>query len=157
QRTNAVGLGERKAETGRAAPIVTDHGGVAQVKLPQQARQVRDVAIEGVGLLADGLLGQPEADHVRNDYAPAGRSQRLDGSTVQKAPGRIAVQENDRVAFALIDVVHAPTVDALEFRLVWPLLMREGLRCCRSIHFFSPYPKRITAWPFRPGSLTNAP
>ena len=31
------------------------------------------------------------------------------------------------------------------------------LRSSRCIHSFSPYPKKITAWPLRPGSLTTAP
>ena len=38
-----------------------------------------------------------------------------------------------------------------------PLLMREPLRSSRCLHSFSPYPKKIAAWPLRPGSLTTAP
>ena len=44
--------GECKAETGRAAPIVTDQGRVADVELPQQAREICD-------LFADGFLDRP--------------------------------------------------------------------------------------------------
>src|ERR1700756_4613360 len=136
---------------------MTDHGGVAHIALSQEAGQIGDVSIERVGLLADRLLGQPETDHVRNDHAPACRGQRLDEFPVQKAPGGVAVQENDRIAGALVDVMHAPAVDLLEFRIVRPLLMREPLRSFRRLHPFPPYPKKITAWPLRPGSLTTGP
>src|ERR1700739_2773864 len=49
---------------------------------------------------------------------------------------RIAVKENYRIAGALVDVVHAPAVDALEFRLVRPFLVRGPLRLSRCIHSF---------------------
>src|ERR1700751_1047624 len=127
------------------------------IELSQEAGQIGDVSVERVGLLADRLLGQPEADHVRNDHAPARRGQRLDEFPVQKSPSRVAVQENHWVAGPLVDVVHAPAIDALEFRLVRPLLMREPLRCFRRLHPCPPYPKKMTAWPLRPGSLTPGP
>ena len=57
ERTDAVRIGKCKAETSRAAPIVTNHGRVANVELSQQARQVCDVAVETVRLFADRLLG----------------------------------------------------------------------------------------------------
>ena len=34
------------------------------------------------------------------------------------------MKEDQRVAGSLVDVGHAPAVDALEIRLVWPLLVR---------------------------------
>ena len=105
---------------------MADHGCVVQVELPQQARQVRDVAVKSMGLFADGLFGEAEPDHVRNDDAPARGGQRLHEFAVQKSPCRVAVQENHRVAGTLVNVVHAPAVDALKSRLEWPFLVRKA-------------------------------
>jgi hypothetical protein len=112
---------------------------------------------EGVDRFTDGLLGQAETDHVRDDHASARRGQGRHEVSVQKAPCQIAVKKNQRVAGAFVDVVDAPIVDALEIRFVWPLFARRSLRSSRCIHGFSPYAKKITAWPLRPGCLIAAP
>jgi hypothetical protein len=102
---DAVRIGGCKAETGRAAPIVTDHGRVANVELPQQAREICDVAVETVRLFADGFLGQIKADQVRDDHAPACSRQRLYKFPVQESPSGIAVQMNNGIAGSLIEVM----------------------------------------------------
>jgi hypothetical protein len=72
------------------------------------------------------------------------------------------------IAGSLIGVVHAPAVDTLESRLVQPFLIHEipgrlprpcsvRLHCVSPCCRFTPYGKKITAWPLRPGSLTTAP
>src|SRR5260370_11171967 len=71
ERTDAVRVGEGKTETSRAAPIMTDHGRVADVELAQQAREILDVAVETARLVADPLFGEAQADHSREDPAPA--------------------------------------------------------------------------------------
>ena len=53
-----------------------------------------------------------------------------------KVPCRISVEENQRVAGTLVDVVHASAIDAFEFRLVLPLLVREPLHTLR-MHAFA--------------------
>jgi len=90
------------------------HGRVANVELPQQAREICDVAVEAVRPFADGFLEQTKADHVRDDHAPACRRLRLYEFPAQKSPSGVAVQENDGIAGSLIDVMHAPAVDTLE-------------------------------------------
>jgi hypothetical protein len=80
----------------------------------------------------------------------AGSRQRLYEFPIQESPGGIAVQENNGVAGSLIDVVHAPAIDTLKSRLVWPFLMDKvlgphGLPCCIEIHSPSPY-ERLGSW-----------
>src|SRR5277367_4050876 len=106
------------------------------------------MAIESVRLFAHRLLREPEPDHVRNDDAPACPRQRPHEVAVQKPPCRVAVQENHRVAGALVNVVHAPAVDALKSRLEWPFLVRKARR--RSlrltwfgVHGVSPHTARL--------------
>jgi hypothetical protein len=56
------GVSEGKAETVPAAPVMIDRGDVADVELPQQAHQIRDMPIETMRLLANRLLGQAKPD-----------------------------------------------------------------------------------------------
>jgi len=58
------GVGEGKAETVLAAPVMIDRGDVADVELPQQAHPIRDMPIETMRLLANRLLGQAKPDHI---------------------------------------------------------------------------------------------
>jgi hypothetical protein len=123
---------------------VADHGRVPDVELPQQACQICDVAVETVRLLADGFLGQAKPDHVWNNDPPARSRQRLYEFPIQESPGGIAMQENDGIAGTLIDVVHTPAIDALEFRFVWPFVVdkgsrRHGRRCYIELHRSSPW------------------
>ena len=67
-----------------------------QIELADKARQVRDMPIEAVRLLAGRLLGQAEADHVGDNDAVSGLHQRRDDVAIEKTPGRIAVQQQDR-------------------------------------------------------------
>ena len=67
--------------------------------------------IEAVRLLAGRLLGQAEADHVGDDDAVSRVHQRRDDVAVEETPGRIAVQQQDGIAGALIDVMHPPAID----------------------------------------------
>src|SRR6266853_10216 len=66
ERSDAVGIRECKTKTGRATPIVADHGRVPNVELSQQAREICDVAVETVRLFADRFFGQTKPDHVRD-------------------------------------------------------------------------------------------
>src|SRR6266850_2794522 len=144
ERTNAVRIGKCKAETGRAAPIVTNYSRAANVELPEQACQICDVTVEIVRLFADGFLRQAKPDHVWNNHAPTGGRQRLYEFPIQESPGGVAVQENNRIASPFIDVVHTPAVDTLESRFVWPFLVNKGLRqhgrrCYIELHRSSPW------------------
>jgi hypothetical protein len=101
------------------------------------------VAVETVRLFADGFLGLTKADHVREDDAPACSRQRLYEFPIRESPSGITVQENDGIAGSLIDVMHAPAVDALESRFVRPFLAdkgprRHGRRCYIELHRSSP-------------------
>ena len=92
ERSDAIGIRERKTETGRAAPIVANHGRVADIELPQQVGQVCDVAIETMRLLPNRLLRQAKADHVGDNDAPAASRQRFHKFPIQESPSGIAVQ-----------------------------------------------------------------
>jgi len=72
------------------------------------------------------LFGEAKSDHVGHDHAIAGLHERWDDFTLQKPPGRIAVQQNDRIAAAFVDVVHAPAVDARGVWRIRPLLSDRG-------------------------------
>jgi hypothetical protein len=61
-----------------------------------------------------------------HDDAPAGGGQRRDEVAVEEPPGRVAVEQDDRTAGALVDVVHAPAVDPREARSVRPLRLQLG-------------------------------
>jgi hypothetical protein len=67
--------------------------------------------IETMRLLPGRLLGQAEADHIGDDDAVTCVDQRPDNVTVEEAPSWVAVQQQDGVADALIDVMHSPAVD----------------------------------------------
>ena len=128
ERAHPFTIGEGKSETGRAAPVVTNHGRVLNVQLSQQAGQVCDVAVERVCLFADGFLRQAKSDHVGNDDAPPRSHERLDECPVQETPGGIAVQKHDRIARSFIDIMHAPAIYPHESRPVGPLLVHEARR-----------------------------
>jgi len=116
-----------KAETGRPAPVVAHEGDAGEIEAAQQRGESGDVAVETVGILARWLLRQPEADHVRDDDAMPRPGEWADEIAIEEAPGRIAVQQHDRIARAFIDVMHAPTVDAGEARPIRPL-RADGVR-----------------------------
>jgi hypothetical protein len=80
------GVGEGKAETVPAAPVMIDRGDVADVELPQQAHQIRDMPIETMRLLANRLLGQPNPiiSEITN-HAPANSRQRFRKFPVQES------------------------------------------------------------------------
>src|SRR6478672_8996590 len=150
ERTDAVRIGKCKADTGRAAPIVTNYSRVANVELPEQACQVCDVTVEIVRLFADGFLGQAKPDHVWDNDPPAGSRQRLYEFSIQESPGGVAVQENNRVAGSLVEVVHAPAIDTLKSRFVWPFFIDKvhrphELLCCIEHHSSSPY-EWLSSW-----------
>jgi hypothetical protein len=150
ERTDTVGIGESKTETGWAAPIVANDGCVANVELSQQARQICDVAIKAMRLFANRLFGEAKPDHVGDDNPPSRCGQRLYEFPIEEPPGGIAMQENDWVAGSFIDVMHAPAVDALEPRFVRPFLVDKvprlhGLPCYVDLHSFSPG-ERLSSW-----------
>ncbi len=121
QRFYARDIRQREAKPGRAAPIMADQRDAVQIQRTQQSGEVGDMAIEAVRLFAHRLFRQPEADHVGDDDATASRGQRRDEVPIQEAPGRIAVQQHDRIAGALIDIVHPPAIHPCEMRPERPL------------------------------------
>jgi hypothetical protein len=55
----------------RPTPVMTDDGDARQIELTNEADEIGDMAIERMRLLARRLLGKTEADHVRDNDAPA--------------------------------------------------------------------------------------
>jgi hypothetical protein len=134
----------------------------------QQGRQIGDVAIEAMRLFDRGLLREAEPDHIRHDHAMTGCDERRDEIAVEKPPGGISMQQHDGRTAALVDIVHAPAIDAGEARCIGPLsrhLGRQGyhridhcpsmttLECSRSLHEGrTAEPRGSARNPFRSGS-----
>ena len=98
------------ARTEQPAPVLTEQGDAAQVERFDQARQPGDVLRVRVRARIRRLVRAPEADQVGHDHAEAGRLQRADHLPVQVAPGRLAVEQEQRLARAArsgVDVGHA--------------------------------------------------
>src|SRR3954469_6665274 len=106
---DAVGILDREAEADRAAPVLDDERDVLQIELPREARDRLDMAIVGVPLAFGRLVGAAEAEVVRRDAARDARERR-DHLAVEKRPRRLAVQQQDRVTFTLVEVMHAQSV-----------------------------------------------
>ena len=65
-------------------------------------------------VFARGPFGKPEADVVWRDYPMTGVLKTRNEFAVEERPGRIAVQQQHRIAFAFVDIVHAMAVDPHE-------------------------------------------
>ena len=104
-----VGLLDREAEPDRAAPVLDDDGGVAQVELLDEPRDRPGVEVVGVVVEPERLVGAAEAEVVGRDRA-GGRRQLRDDLAVEVRPGRLAVQQQHRRARALVEVVQPEAV-----------------------------------------------
>ena len=111
QRAYSFLVAHRKAQAGWSAPVVAHHCQTTQIELADKAGEVGDMPIETMRLLTGRFLGQAKADHVGDDDAVSRIDQRRDHAAVEEAPGRIAMQQQDGVADALIDIVHSPAID----------------------------------------------
>ncbi len=102
-----LGVLDGQSQADRAAPVVHDDRGVAQVERLEQRRHGVDVAVIGVPLDIDRLIGAPEAGQVGGQAAKAGVADGRDDLAPQKRPGGLAVQEQDRRPVALVEVGQA--------------------------------------------------
>ncbi len=98
---------DRQPQPDRAAPVVDDRGRVADVEFLQQGRDQFDVAVVGVPTEIGGLVGATEAGVVGGDAAVTGVAHRRDHLAPEERPGRLAVEEDDRLALALVEVGQA--------------------------------------------------
>ena len=57
---------------------MTDQSEALKIKTPRQCGEIGDVTIQTMCLLASGLFGEPESNHVWDDHAVASVHQRLD-------------------------------------------------------------------------------
>ena len=95
------------------------------------------VTFEAMGLLVRRFFGQAEADLVRHDHPVVGGDQCRYHIALKIAPGGIAVEEDDRIALALIHIVYAP---AIYGRVAWAVrpgpagLGRQGRDRLRRLH-----------------------
>ena len=106
---DAVGVLDREPKSDRPAPVLDDDGRVAQVELVGEALDRRVVEVVGVVLDPRRLVRAAEAEVVGRDGASDTRDRR-DHLAIQERPGRLAVQEQHRIARALVDVVHPQPV-----------------------------------------------
>ena len=101
-RSNRLGCSAGQPQTDQPAPVLAE-----QVQRPvaplgcgggcfQEAAHPFDVARIGVGRALDGLVGAAEADQVRDHHPMPGAGQHRDHLAVQVAPGRLAMQQQDR-------------------------------------------------------------
>ena len=103
-----------KAEADGTAPVLHHERHVAQVEVKREGGEVLDVAGERIGLI-ERLIRLAEA-HVVRDDAAVGLRERRNEVAIKVAPGGVAVEHDDRLAFALIDVVEADAVVLKEDR-----------------------------------------
>ena len=115
---DALGVLDGQAQPDRAAPVVDDEGGVADVEVLEQRRRRRHVAVVGVPPALHRLVGAAEADEVGEDDAMAGVPHRGQDVAPQVAPGGLAVPHHHRRAVSLVDVGEAQPVDGAVARLV---------------------------------------
>ena len=94
-----------EAEADRPAPVVDDDRQVSQVELVDEALDRCVMAVVRVPVALDRLVRAAEAEVVGREHA-GDRGDRRDRLAVEERPGRLAVQEQDRVARALVQVVH---------------------------------------------------
>ena len=122
-------------EADRPAPVLDDDGRVAEVELIGQPRNRAVVEVVGVVLRPQRLVGAAEPEVVGRDR-PCRRGQLGDDLAVEVRPRRLAVQEQDGGAVALVEVVHAQAVlvevvrrEAVPGQIL-ELLVRRSVRVC---------------------------
>jgi hypothetical protein len=103
---------DREPQPDRAAPVVHHEGGFAEVELLDQRAQQVGVAVVGVPVRIDRLVRAAEARHVGGDRPEAGIEHGRNHFSPQERPGRLAVEEHDRRARALVQVSQPQPVDA---------------------------------------------
>ena len=93
---------------------------VGPIETADELGQPGDVVGVGVRRAIGRLVGAAEPDQVGRDDPIAGVDERRDHAAVQVAPGRLAVQQQERARLAgsLLDVRHAQPVDLDVLRLV---------------------------------------
>ncbi len=113
---------DRPRQPDRPAPVLHDDHCVAQIERFEQRLQARHMPRDPVELWIGRLVRAAEPKMVGRDRTVARRCQRADEVPVQKAPGRVAVHQHDRAAFArpLVDVVHPPVGRLKPARLKQP-------------------------------------
>ena len=94
-----------EVETDGPTPVVHEQSDVAKVELIEQGGKPVRVAFRMMILAPAATRRQAEADMVRRNAAEL-RAKLPDRMTEFERPGRVAVHEHDRLAFALVDEVH---------------------------------------------------
>ncbi len=110
----AAGFSTAQASPVGPAPVLANHGEARKPKLANELRQIGDVILQTEIVLARRPLRQPESNAIGCDDTIASGYQRWKKFSIQKRPGRIAVQQQHRVTRAFVDVVHALSVDSHE-------------------------------------------
>ena len=100
---------DRESQADRAAPVLNDDCRVAEIELVDEPLDRGVVKVVGVVLDPGRLVRATEAEVVgRDDACDSG--ERRDQLPVEERPRRLAVEEEDRFARALVDVVHSQSV-----------------------------------------------
>ena len=106
---DAIRVRHREAQPDRPAPVVDDDRQLSEVEAEGKPLDRASVHVVRVGGLVDRLVRAAEPEEIRHDDPPGGREDR-DQAPVEKAPRRLAVEQQDRVPGALLDVVHPQPV-----------------------------------------------
>ena len=109
RRATRSGRSTASRKPDRPAPVLHDDRRLAQVELVGEPLDRGVVEVVGVVVDLRGLVRATEAEVVRRDDARH-RSERRDQLPIEERPGRLAVQEQDGVARAFLDVVHPQPV-----------------------------------------------
>ena len=124
---DAPGMLNRQGSRNRSSPVLADKGNVVQVQLLDQGNQIVDMGFERVLAILGGFAFT-EAHVVGNNDSPT-LCEYWNELAIDVSPGWLAMQENNRVATAFVNVVHAKSRCGCE---IW--LEREGsfkrLICC---------------------------
>ena len=89
----------------RAAPILPDEGDAVQIEIVDERGEILDMGLERVGAILR-RLALSESHVVGHDDPPVFRKGRNE-LPVDVPPGRLAMEADDRLALALVHVMHA--------------------------------------------------
>jgi hypothetical protein len=101
---------------------MADENYPAEIELPEQRGQIRNMTVETMRLFTCPLFQEAKPDHVWDDHTVPGTGQGLNEVAVEKPPCRVTMEQDDRIAGPLVDIMHSPPVDSGKTRGPRPLL-----------------------------------
>ncbi len=116
-----AGLRERRCQSDRSAPVMSDKSGILDAELGEERRHHRGVVL-GPEAEAGGRPRKAEAGQVDGDAAVV-RTKGADHMPIEKRPGRISMDHEQRGALPLVHVMNVCSVYSAKVAVE-----REGAR-----------------------------